>query len=421
MQMILNIVVIIECLFFMFFHLFNKTKLLSIVQMHNIIWLSAFIFYLFNPLNFYQSCFRVEVYAYVIIYLFVFNMSMLGSKLNVTKKFENTKVIEEFYKKDNIKKCIIASIFTWVIALPILKKSLKVLFGYESLSVGMNMLRYMTYDPSISIFTIPELCIMTYIIRPIGMVCIIYLSEQIAIKKIDLKFFIVTIIDSFLLVLLTAGRAMIVSLIIYIFIAVIVVNKISFLNLIKKYKKFIIPGFFLFVIVVFFSVQRLNRDGGVLTELSIYYFGSIPFFSKLLELHRVKFYSLLGQGTFSALIDPFCMFLKIIGIDARLGAQEVSNTANIMIYIADGIKTNATATTFLTFVMDFGIWGIIIGAMVTGLFAKFYERKFNDMPSRLSFGRYLFIYVAIITSIQGYCLGNIATFSTWVFLYILLR
>lgn len=97
-------------------------------------------------------------------------------------------------------------------------------------SQGMNALRYRTYG-EYSIFSTPELMLVDYIIRPVMVATILLMAEEISNKKFKYQLIIVSILDALWLVLATAGRSLFVTIILYVFWAVVIKNGFN----IKKY------------------------------------------------------------------------------------------------------------------------------------------------------------------------------------------
>ena len=420
MNIILNSVIILECVFFIYIHYKLNSGLLCIVQIQNYIWLIGFIIYLLNPLDYYD--FQIDIYVYVFLYLFMFNLACVGSKTkNIKLSSINDSFITEVSNKHIVKKCIVASIISWVLSIPILTKSLPILFGSGDLATGMNLLRYQTYDVSITIFTNLEQCIMSYVIRPIGTVCIILLVAQIVMKKINYKLLIVTLVDTLLLILMTAGRALVVSLVIYMFASLIIMNGIHLFKMIYRYKYYIIPAVIVLFMIIFISSLRIARDNGVGTEFIIYQFSGIPYLSELLKHNALSdFTRLYGQALLSPIIDPFCLLFRLFNYKSTIATIVISNATNNMLYVAPKIKMNATSSILFSFLLDFGILGVIVDSFILGFVCRLVEAKFNKKQTLVNFGRYLFLFVCIVNSIQINSIANISTFSTWIFIFLLL-
>lgn len=412
------------CLFLIILQHYNRCPPFSIVQIQNYVWLFAFVLYSFNFLNYKTINHIVILYSF--LYLLFFNLSSLGKHYSLKNEYFNNpdslyslglKGAVNDSKRVNL--CAVASIVAWLLSVSILKKSLPILLTND-LSTGLNILRNSTYS-DYSIFSTNEQMLMTYIIRPIFTVCIILFAEQVAVRKINIKLAVITILDSFLLVLMTAGRALIVSLILYITFAVIIVNGISLKRFFLQYRKYIIPGVVLLIVIVNIVTQRINRNNGIFVEFLIYYFSGIPYFSELLKDGLIKPFTTFGGATFAFVFDAVFLALKMLGLNIPLASQIISHLTARVIEVAPGIYTNATASTLLAFYLDFGALGMIASGTILGYFTKRYENNVVLRFNPLSFGRYLFLVVGIASSIQNYYFGNITTLMTWLFLGVLLR
>ena len=228
-----NTVAIVVCMFFIMIQARNRSKYIRAVQIQNFLWLFGFLIYLLGIMQYYPL--NDTVYFSAILYLAAFNCACLLNPVSIKGKKIKSLDVEEYQDTNRTRKCVFASIICWAASIPILQKSITILFAYGSLD-GMNALRYRTYG-EYSINSTPEMLLMTYIIRPVMVVTIIFMAEEIAQRRIDLKLIIVAVLDAFWLILATAGRSLLVSLVIYIVLAVISINGANVIIIIKKYKK----------------------------------------------------------------------------------------------------------------------------------------------------------------------------------------
>ncbi len=410
------------CSLLIFIQELNKSPRLSIVQIQNYIWLIAFFIYFSDYFSFYPI--NPVVYLYSATYLFFFNIASFQKKVMISNLFESNhnNIIQNINSKKIENKVVASSLICWVLSYPILLKTFPILFGSGSLSVGMNLLRYQTFGEN-SIFSTFEMMFITYILRPIFMVSVIYLAELISIRKIKLKITFIAIVNSLFLVLLTAGRALLLSLVIYVLVALIISNGMNLLKIFIVYKKYIIPASIMLCIVIYISSQRINRANGPFAEFLIYYFSSLPYFSKLLEFDKNLEILFLGRATFSFVFDPIFLITKFFNhnFTVEMASQYVSHISNQVIKVSDIIETNATSSTLLPFYLDGGLVGISISGFIVGYFTAFFESKFWKNLTASSYGHYLFLVVGIVESIQNYSFGNITTFMIWVMITIILR
>lgn len=421
-QFLLNVCMICLCGILIFIQELNNSPRLSIVQIQNYIWTIAFLIYLSDYFSFYAI--NPIVYLYSATYLIFFNIASFQKKVTVSNLFEinHNSIIENISSKKIEKKVIFTSIICWFLSYPIFIKTFPILFGSGSLSVGMNLLRYQTFGNK-PIFSTFEMMLITYILRPVFMVSVIYLAELISIKKIKFRITLVALINSLFLVLLTAGRALLLSLVIYVLVAIIISNGIDLIKILARYKKYLIPAFLVLFIVIYISSQRINRDNGPFAEFLIYYFSSLPYFSKLIEIDKSLDILFLGRATLSFIFDPILLLVKFFyhNLQVEMASQYFSHVSNQVIKVSDVIETNATSSTLLPFYLDGGVFAISISAFVIGYFTAFFESNFWKKLTAVSYGHYLFLIVGIVGSIQNYSFGNITTFMVWILISIILR
>ena len=132
-------------------------------------------------------------------------------------------------------------------------------------------------------------------------------------------------------------------------------------------------------------------------------------------------YSLLGKGTFSTIIDPIFLFIKFFGFDLNLGSQFISNITNTTIEIGQNIQMNAVSSILTTFYVDFGFIGVAFGGVLMGLVTIYIERKLMRKMSPKYFVIYLYVFCAIIMSIQNYSFLGSATFFVFLFIIVMFR
>lgn len=427
----LNILMIFICIMFIMINKLGHCPNLSAVQIQNFIWLLAFVLYLIKIVDYYPL--SEIVYLMTFLYLFGFNIANFGKNKtilytnytfetnyqSISSDIENRIEYENSTYQRIGKRCIVASVISWGLSIPILRKSIPILLQY-GLSEGMNALRYRTYS-EYTIFSTLEMCLMNYIIRPIFIVTIIFMAEQIALRKKGKMLILVSLADAFLLVLMTAGRAMMVSLVLYVFFAIVLLHGVKILNILKKYRKYIIPAVIVLTVIIYISTKRINRDVNIFQELIIYYFSGPHYFSSMLREEIAKPFVLMGKGILSPIIDLPIFVSKYFGFNLSGGSQYLSTLANPSLSIGNGVATNATASTLLAFYSDFGIIGPLLAGFVLGKFSLRQERKLAFDFNSLNFAKYLFIVVGVAISVQNYSFVGIATSMTWIFMMILLK
>lgn len=416
-SMLFNIIVILVCVFFIFINKINKHSFWSIVQIQNIMWLIAFVIYFtgivkYNDIN-------VTVYICTLGYIIAFNL--LCYKRTILNESGINEEILANSVSDNkkINRCFWASVVVWGLSVGILQKSILILNQY-GISDGLNILRYKAYIEN-SLFSTFESCLITYIMRPIFVVTIILFAQQLSLKKVNIRLAITAIIDAFLLLLMTAGRSMLVSLVIYVFFAIILVNGVNMLKLIKRYRKYLLPMLILLVIITYISSMRVGKDRDIFTEIFIYLFSGVPYFSEMINNDLIEPFSLLGRGMLSPIIEAPILLLRIIGVNIEAATQVIAHITKESLIIGDNISINATASTLMIFYADFGYFGPIIAGGVLGKFVMHNETQFYVKPSCLNYAKYLFLAGVFFASIQNYSLSGASSFMTWILMGLLLK
>lgn len=290
-------------------------------------------------------------------------------------------------------------------------------------SQGMNALRYRTYG-EYSIFSTPELMLVDYIIRPVMVATILLMAEEISNKKFKYQLIIVSILDALWLVLATAGRSLFVTIILYVFWAVVIKNGFNIKKVLSGYKRYIVPCSVLLIFIVQIISKRINRDNGLIIEGTIYYFSGLPYLSALIKNGTSQSWTLFGKATFSSIIDIPIVFLRTLGVighDFLTGQQTMSGQAKDFLFVGYEIQTNATASTLFPFYLDFGIVGTFLGGLLLGCFAHYVERNYTNKRDCLSLGQYIFMLSFSMTTIQNYPLTGIPFIMKWIFIYLLLK
>lgn len=424
-DILFNILIILFCVMLIIIQPKKKSRFIGIIQLQNYIWLVGFLIYLFRVVKYYPL--NDNVYYCSFLYLLFCNIgSMIRPdflKIGSIRERNQSGFIDD-YQQDNRErsrefKCIVASFFCWILSIPILRKSIPILIQYGS-DQGLNALRYRTYGEH-TIFSTPEMLLITYMIRPIFTVTIIYFAQQIAQKRITMRIAFIAIMNALWLIIATAGRALIVSMIIYIVLAIVAINGSNILQLIKRYKKYIIPGFVLLIVFVQIISKRVNKHGFI-EEGIIYFFSGLSYFSTMLNQESAEAFCLFGKGMFSFIIDPVVLVLKFFGVSSFSGgSQYLSTLANTILPIGENLTTNATASTLLTFYSDFGIIGAAVGGLLIGRIAVHVENRVEQDFCPISFGRYLFVVSGIVITFQNYPFVGSVAMMTWIFLGILLK
>lgn len=411
--MISSIFMIILIISLIFINSRIKRETLNVAQIQNIIWLTAFVLYATNFFNYYPISEEVCILAG--IYLISFNFAYLGKhnylSINEDLLADLANSVEEARVR---KRVIVSSCLSWILALPLLLKSLPILSQY-----GMSAMRWILYGEQ-SYFSGLEMCIISYIIRPIATVAILFFAEEIATKRIRKSIVFVVLADAFLLILLTAGRALLEQLVIYVALVLLVVYGANIKKILYEYRKYLIAAVIILVLIVQVSSQRISRSNGAVKEVLIYIFSSMPYLSALISQGLATAQYSICLYTTSFLVQPIVLALQIFGVNLSKTFDLASFTSNL-VEIGENAKMNAVGSTLLPFYLDLGYLGPFVFGIMIALFMNRQERKLSVQHTRLAFGRYLFLVNGTILSIQNFQFSGVSTFATWVLMWFILR
>lgn len=400
-------------LFFICLNTRLKRKKMNFAQIQNIIWLIMCLIYLFNFFDYYPV--NGVVFALGIIYIASFNIFYIHRNSAVVEwNGDNiVRLYEDVHNPKITRRILFYSACVWVLSLPMLLKSVPLVEQY-----GILVMRYMLYSEQ-SYFSSIEMCAIDFIIRPMITVSIIFLVEQFITHKMDIKIIIVTVINCFLVVLLTGGRAMLMQLIFYFALATISVYGSYILKIIKKNLRYVVPAACLLVAILVVSSKRISNGNNVFEEALVYIFSGPAYLSGLFREEVVKPFISYGFATFSSIIDTISLALRVFGIE--LNVFELSSITSKVIMISPTVDMNAIATTILPFYCDLGALGVFVFGGLLGYMCKKQEiitaRSFN----RINVAIYLFLANGVWLSVQNFGLSGASTFIAFILILWIMR
>lgn len=390
-----------------------KRKKMNFAQVQNIIWLIMCLIYLFNIFDYYPV--GGVVYALGILYIASFNMFYIYRNGAVVE-LDGDNIIqlyEDVHNSKITKRILFYSVCVWVLSLPMLVKSVPLVKQY-----GILVMRYMLYSEQ-SYFSSIEMCAIDFIIRPMITVSIIFLVEQFITHKMDIIIIIVTIINCFLIVLLTGGRAMLMQLVFYFALATISAYGNNILKIIRKNLRYVVPAACLLIAILIVSSKRISNGNNVFEEALVYIFSGPAYLSGLFREGIVNPFISYGFATFSSIIDTISLALRVFGIE--LNVFELSSITSKVIMVSPTVDMNAIATTLLPFYCDFGALGVFGFGAILGYMCKKQEIKTACNFNRINVAIYLFLANGVWLSVQSFGLSGASTFIAFLLILWIMR
>ena len=245
---------------------------------------------------------------------------------------------------------------------------------YILVSNGFAYLRASSSDINTGVYVAGwEAAMFSSIIRPIfltSVICsvVIYFSNlNYYIKR---NCFIISIIDTILLVILTAGRGHIVNFTFYLIIASVIFNGKNLFHMIFHNKKIVVMVLMLFMGISYVTIMRdsVNDSVRFFDNLYVYYFSGPSYMSQLLEYetrYGINGDKLYGTATFG-FISNWCSSISMLLFGGQRGSLWLmgSQITNKQYWVGEHTYINAMCTAFYTFIIDWGLIGIIIGSSI---------------------------------------------------------
>ena len=407
---VLYIIILIELVSFLYFirRIFGLG--FSIIKLFNSAWLICILFYLINPYDYYSI--GVSVCFYIFLLLLVVNITFI-----VTKKGKCINIInKEQLSSDahtydmSILLLVILSISCWIISIKYLTISLGIIA-----SKGFSALRGSVYFEDI--FDTQMRLIYQYFVQPIFLIVINLMIIMFVILRKKLYLIPVAVINALVYSLLFGGRSILVTIVCNLGFVLLIQNGGRIRKIIEKQRKILLFAIFVAIAVAMYSSLRVTRQWGIIGEMSIYLFAGPSYLTQLLSHNDSILGISYGQETFGCFVNLVQLFMRFLGINTSTASQIYSQYAQQYESIGEGIRTNYTSTTLLTFLMDFGVFGIIIGGIVLGLFFSATENMYTKKGSLYSLIIYMYAVNASFFTIQDYPLKSVGVISFFVLSY----
>ena len=190
----------------------------------------------------------------------------------------------------------------------------------------------------------------------------------------------------------------------------------------EKYKRKMV--WLAIIIVVIMVAVTITRGQQLIKNVLIYFSGSLSFLDYIIE-HPNQFalnQPLYGYLTFAVVIEPFVLFLKVVGLTTlKVPSYEFNIYCQDFYNIGAGseyIPFNANTSVLYYFLRDFGDIGIVIGALFFGFLIVL---SYNKWKKGNHFWGLMFLYLgnALFNSIMTNRLVGSMPFLIFVGFYLI--
>ncbi len=389
----------------------NKFNFINIIL---IIWglcsiLSSYGFYeMYIPSN--------KVYVYILVFLTVFQVfSAFFYKIKYNVKLKKYEDIDIKWRILNI--FMICLIFIMSISTI---KGIQILVSTGSFSAVREA--YLNDE----IFNNKLEMLLTIAIIPLGLAIGFFsITDYVETKKIKstLLLFLIFMIE---LVISTAARFHIVTVLCIFIIALLEKYNKKIIRIIKYNKKIILIVSIIFFILIFITLQRNLSNGGFLYNIYAYFVGSIHLLGVYIrnaDTYLLNSQNILyGQVILSGFYYPITFILRNIGIDVTAGVYQIKEITQSYIEIAnDGTRINNSVTCIYSALRDFGEFGLVIYPVILAFFGMLFYKKMkrkNNVYYKTLF--YYFLY-NLIFLIMEFTFALPSTIFTFVYMVILFK
>lgn len=387
----------------------------SVIKVFNLVWFLTFVVYLLNLYKYFPVNDLVIISS--IILVCSVNISFLLFKKGRSLGGVNTTSVEEDLSISNraLKIVVILSIISWLLSFQRLVISLGIIF-----SEGMDVLRAQTYLGDV--YTTMERLIYQYFVQPLFTISVIFAVVILVFsKKKNYLFILVALINALVYSSLFGGRAMFVQFSIYAILLIALRSGDRIKEVFRSQKKVIVLLAIIAIPLVAISSLRVSRDWGVVGEFGLYMTAGPAFLTQLIDGGTLQMGVLNGRGLIGGVYDTFGLVLKLMGENVQLVSQTYSDCASEFLSVAPSVTTNFTAMSIATFLMDWGIFGVIVGGVFYGTLFAVSENFFRYKQSLFSLALYMYICYASIESIQNYTFKSVVPIFIFVYLWILFK
>ena len=369
---------------------------ISIIKVFNIAWLFCFIIYLSGYYNYYPI--RGDVCLYSAMFVISTNVTFLFFKKGKSVSSINKEEFDhEIVASRKLTKVIIAlSVICWVLSFNRIQTSLAIM-----MLEGATDLRGQVMGGTV--YSTIEMLSYQYFVQPLFSISIILAAQSLILEKKKNFILIVTaVINAAVYSILFGGRSPFAQIIIYTFILLIISNGGNIVAIIKKQKKIIFWGLLFFIPVYLYASLRVNREWGLFSEVGLYLTAGCPFLSQVLSDPSTRLGTSNGILMIGGIYDTFGLAARFLNFHPELAQNIYSDLVTDNRFISPDIQLNFTATAILSFLIDFGKIGPIIGGFVYGTVFSFIENKFFKKQNVYNLALYMYFTSISIQTIQNY-------------------
>lgn len=386
--------------FMVYILLLSIITVLSYNKFHrffNIISVFSGIWFLFGAL----SCFgmyamrKPSLKIHIYVWLFVTSVSCLF--LLFCKK-ENKALNDTYFTNKNGKK---VSTLAYLLLMPLL---FKIIVKYIQTG-SFSEVRLYYFSGTVFNSMLSDMLLRTF---PIGML------EALVIYYVFLSFYqhnyrvlLCAVFNSLLITFINGGRYGVI-LLIYSIIALMMTKnfKISELIIIRKYKRKI-RNVTIFAIFVMFFIT-VTRGQEVLKNIVVYFSGSLSYLDYIVSNPATFALDKPTHGylTFGVITEPIILILKILGLtSAKVPSYEFNIYCQQYYNIGTGtdkVLINANTSIIYYFLRDFGVYGILIGAVFISSVSIYAYNKWKTRGNRFYGMVFVYMSYTLFNSLMTY-------------------
>lgn len=387
----------------------------SIIKVFNLVWLASYLVYLLNPYEYYEL--NGLVHLYTCIFVCIVNVSFVftirNKAIHYSIDFKNIE-FEFDLIKTQVRILGLLSFVSWIFSYNRIRHSLSIV-----MTTGMHSLRTYVYNGDV--FSTIERLIYQYFVQPMFIVTILIALQILIFYRFKRYRYIllVAFVDAFMYSLLFGGRALLVLIVMYAMFMLLINNGGKIMRIIMTQGKSVLLIGVIALIVLAYSMMRVSRSWGAISEYGVYITGGIPYLSYLIDSGKLHTGALLGKGIIGGIYDFFGLALSVIGHPIPLVSQVYSSYVNDFVKVSESVTTNFTATAMTAFLLDAGVIGLILGSMVCGwIFAKA-ENSFQNKFSVFSLSVFVYITNSAFETIQNYTYKSVVFVMVIMILWLL--
>ena len=342
------------------------------------------------------------VHLYVFTVIIVFNVAYLL----MNSLFRSNRLGNKLFGESRLGLIYIANVLSWLFMIRFVSKTYTVL-----LSGGFRVLRDYAFDSSLGLGSTVELVIAQTIIQPVFIATILVALANLVVGRTNLILLMVSFIDVVMYVLLFAGRALLVTVLVYYLLLLVVWNyRTGFLLFLKRSVKI---GTVLVIVVLlllfsFITQERSWTQTSSFRETYLYLVGPFSLLSVYFENNYVITQDspyLYGKAMLGTLINPILMSLTYLFSIPYTGSDYmVTRKTATPFAVSPNRKMNALTTMIYPLYRDLGYIGIILGTAFMASVLSFSEIAFRSRRTLFRLCFYVLVLDIALRSTMNYYL-----------------